>query len=111
MSTNAKTMPTRSELSARAARFVIFRDKSGRYRFRFVASSGRIVFSSAGGYGSRQEAVEAVESVRRGASTAIIGRRKPSLVDHILFGPDWPEEMYDEVNRRSKEPSRPPVEF
>lgn len=111
MDTNAEAKPSRSESTAAAARFVIFRDKSGRFRFRFVASTGRIVFSSAGGYGSRQEAMEAVESVRRGAGTASIGRRKPSLVDHILSGPEWPEEMYDEVNRRSKEPSRPPVEF
>jgi len=105
------TRPTQAESLGGAVRFEIFRDKSGRFRFRFISPSERVVFTSAGGYESRQEAVDAVESVRRGAGTASIGRRKSSLVDHILSGPAWPDEMYDEVNRRSKEPSRPPVEF
>ncbi|MCV0394230.1 MAG: type II toxin-antitoxin system Phd/YefM family antitoxin [Rhizobiaceae bacterium] len=37
--------------------------------------------------------------------------KKPTLVDHILSGPEWPEDMDEEVRRRTKEPSRPPVKF
>jgi prevent-host-death family protein len=37
------------------------------------------------------------------------GGKRKSLVDHILSGPEWPEEMIEAVNRRSKAPSRPPL--
>ena len=36
---------------------------------------------------------------------------KKTLVDHILSGPEWPDEMIEEVNRRSKLPSRPPLDL
>lgn len=38
-------------------------------------------------------------------------KNKPSFIEHLLSGPEWDDEMYEEVNRRSKEPSRPPIEF
>lgn len=37
--------------------------------------------------------------------------RKPSFVEHLLSGPEWDDEMVEEINRRSKVPSRPPVDF
>jgi prevent-host-death family protein len=32
---------------------------------------------------------------------------KPSLVEHLLSGPAWDDDFIEEVNRRSKRPSRP----
>lgn len=37
--------------------------------------------------------------------------RKKSLVEHILSGPEWPEEMTEAINRRDKSPSRPPLDL
>lgn len=37
--------------------------------------------------------------------------RKPSFVEHLLSGPEWDDELVEEVNRRSKTPSRPPIDF
>ena len=37
--------------------------------------------------------------------------KKPSFVEHLLSGPKWDDEFVEEVNRRSKTPSRPPIEF
>lgn len=34
---------------------------------------------------------------------------RPSLVDHLLAGPAWDDEMAATVTRRAKRPSRPPV--
>ncbi|MEO4001108.1 prevent-host-death protein [Mesorhizobium sp. CAU 1732] len=36
---------------------------------------------------------------------------KPNFIEHLLSGPEWDDEMHEEVNRRSKGPSRPPIEF
>jgi prevent-host-death family protein len=33
---------------------------------------------------------------------------KPSFVEHLLSGPDWDDDFVEEINRRSKKPSRPP---
>jgi prevent-host-death family protein len=40
-----------------------------------------------------------------------LSNRKPSFIEHLLSGPEWDDEFVEEVNRRSKEPSRPPIEF
>jgi prevent-host-death family protein len=32
---------------------------------------------------------------------------KPSFVEHLLSGPAWDDDFIEEVNRRSKKPSRP----
>lgn len=37
--------------------------------------------------------------------------KKKSIIDHILSGPEWPEDMVEEVDRRSKVPSRPPLDL
>ena len=36
---------------------------------------------------------------------------KASLAEFILSGPDLDDDIVDEINRRDKKPSRPPVEF
>jgi len=40
-----------------------------------------------------------------------LSNRKPSFVEHLLSGPEWDDEFVEEVNRRSKRPSRPLIEF
>jgi prevent-host-death family protein len=40
-----------------------------------------------------------------------LSNRKPSFIEHLLSGPEWDDEFVEEVNRRSKEPSRTPIEF
>jgi prevent-host-death family protein len=40
-----------------------------------------------------------------------LSNRKPSFVEHLLSGPEWDDEFVEEVNRRSKQPSRPLIEF
>ena len=32
---------------------------------------------------------------------------KPSFVEHLLSGPAWDDDFVQEINRRSKKPSRP----
>ena len=36
-------------------------------------------------------------------------RERPSLVDHLLAGPAWDDDLVDAVNLRAKVPSRPPA--
>jgi prevent-host-death family protein len=36
--------------------------------------------------------------------------RTPTLVDHLLSGPAWDDELLESINARAKTPSRP-VEF
>ncbi|MBX3579117.1 MAG: type II toxin-antitoxin system Phd/YefM family antitoxin [Rhizobiaceae bacterium] len=57
----------------------------------------------------------------RGKRTALIisaedydrlSDRKPSFIEHLLYGgPLWDDELVEEINRRSKTPSRPPIDF
>lgn len=56
----------------------------------------------------------------RGERTAVVlsaedydrlKEKKPSLAEFILSGPRLDDEVVDEINRRSKKPSRPPIEF
>jgi prevent-host-death family protein len=36
-------------------------------------------------------------------------RERPSLVDHLLSGPPWDDDLVEAVNFRAKSPSRPPA--
>ena len=38
-------------------------------------------------------------------------KAEPSLAEYLLSGPDWDDDFVEEVNRRSKLPSRGTVEF
>jgi prevent-host-death family protein len=40
-----------------------------------------------------------------------LAARKPSFIEHLLSGPAWDDELVEEVNRRSKTPSRRPIDF
>jgi prevent-host-death family protein len=37
--------------------------------------------------------------------------KKPTLAEYILSGPRLDDDIVDEINRRNKKPSRPPLEF
>lgn len=56
----------------------------------------------------------------RGARTAVVlsaedydrlNEKKPTLAEFILSGPKLDDDVVDEINRRNKKPSRPPIEF
>jgi prevent-host-death family protein len=56
----------------------------------------------------------------RGARAAVVlsvkdydrlQEKKPTLAEFILSGPKLDDDIVDEINRRSKKPSRPPIEF
>lgn len=47
-------------------KFVIYKDRSGEWRWRLVARNGRIVADSGEGYTRRRSAVRAANSVLRG---------------------------------------------
>jgi prevent-host-death family protein len=42
------------------------------------------------------------------AYDALVAER-PSLVDHLLADPPWPDELVEAVNMRAKKPSRAPI--
>lgn len=52
--------------------FNVYRDQTRRWRWRLVASNGRIVADSGQSYGRRNECVEAVNRTRRIANNAAI---------------------------------------
>jgi hypothetical protein len=52
-----------------AAKFELYKDKKGEYRFRLVASNGQTIATSEG-YKSKDSAVKGIESVKKNAPTA-----------------------------------------
>jgi hypothetical protein len=52
------------------ARFEVYEDAEGRYRWRLVHDNGNVLADSGQGYASRQKATEGVESVKRNAPDA-----------------------------------------
>ena len=57
---------------SRKARFEVFRDNAGEWRWRLVASNGNIIADSGEGYQSKQGVERGIESVRRSAPDAEI---------------------------------------
>jgi len=53
-----------------AARFEVYEDAEGHYRWRLVHDNGNILADSGQGYATRQKATEGVESVKRYAADA-----------------------------------------
>ncbi|GGF64317.1 UPF0339 protein [Azorhizobium oxalatiphilum] len=51
------------------AKFEIFKDKAGEFRFRFKASNGEIMFSSEG-YKTKPSAQSAIDSIKKNAPDA-----------------------------------------
>ena len=54
-----------------AAKFELYVDKGGEYRFNLKASNGEVIASSEG-YKSKASAVNGIESVKKNAATAEI---------------------------------------
>ncbi|MFG1400934.1 YegP family protein [Xanthobacter sediminis] len=53
------------------AKFEVFKDKAGEFRFRYKASNGEIMFSSEG-YKARASALDAIESIKKNAAGATV---------------------------------------
>jgi len=53
------------------AKFIIFKDTSGQYRFRLVAPNGEIIAASEG-YSTKQACLDGVAAVKKYAPTAKI---------------------------------------
>ena len=54
-----------------AAKFELFVDKGGEYRFNLKASNGEVIASSEG-YKSKASAVNGIESVKKNAADAVV---------------------------------------
>lgn len=52
--------------------FELYQDTIGEWRWRLVASNGKIIADSGGGYASKQGAKRGIKSVRNNAPTAEI---------------------------------------
>lgn len=59
-------------LEAGTPHFELFEDKGGEWRWRMIASNGRIVADSGEGYSSKSGARSAIKNVQRGAGGADI---------------------------------------
>ncbi|WP_454916151.1 YegP family protein [Xanthobacter sediminis] len=53
------------------AKFEVFKDKAGEYRFRYRASNGEIMFSSEG-YKAKASATDAIESIKKNVPSATV---------------------------------------
>jgi uncharacterized protein YegP (UPF0339 family) len=63
------------------ARFRVYEDKGGQWRWRLLAANGRVVADSSEGYGTRYGASRAVEMVRSLAVTALsVKEEDPEVV-------------------------------
>jgi hypothetical protein len=60
------------------AKFVIFNDASGQYRFRLVAPNGEIIAASEG-YSTRQACLDGIEAVKKYAPVAKIEDKTASF--------------------------------
>lgn len=73
--TPARVVTSRSEFEAGAgrsgARFEVFEDRAGGFRFRLRASDGQVLATS-GRYGTKAEARGGVESVQLAADSAMV---------------------------------------
>jgi len=54
-----------------AAKFELYVDKGGEYRFNLKASNGEVIASSEG-YKSKASAVNGIESVKKNAADAVV---------------------------------------
>lgn len=53
------------------AKFEVFKDKAGEFRFRYRASNGEIMFSSEA-YKAKASALDAVDSIKKNAPSATV---------------------------------------
>jgi uncharacterized protein YegP (UPF0339 family) len=55
-----------------AAKFEIYKDAKGEYRWRLVASNGQTIATGGEGYKAKESAKAGIESVKKNAPTAAI---------------------------------------
>jgi len=55
-----------------AAKFELYKDAKGEFRWRLVASNGQAIASGGEGYKTKASAVNGIESVKKNAPTAPI---------------------------------------
>ncbi|WP_435183030.1 HVO_2922 family protein [Halobellus sp. EA9] len=60
-----------------SAKFELFEDRSGQYRWRLVHSNGNIIADSGEGYATKQKAKQGIESVKQNASDAEVVEEEP----------------------------------
>lgn len=53
------------------AKFEVFKDKAGEFRFRYKASNGEVMFSSEG-YKAKTSAMDAIESIKKNVPGASV---------------------------------------
>lgn len=62
--------PTADTLEFGRPHFELYKDRSGEFRWRFIASNGRIVADSGEGYSSKGNAKRAIENVQSDVGSA-----------------------------------------
>jgi uncharacterized protein YegP (UPF0339 family) len=55
-----------------AAKFELYKDAKGEFRWRLMASNGQMIANSGEGYKSRESAKSGIESVKKNAASATI---------------------------------------
>jgi uncharacterized protein len=55
-----------------AAKFELYKDAKGEYRWRLIASNGQNIATAGEGYKSKESAKEGIESVKKNAAEALI---------------------------------------
>ena len=55
-----------------AAKFEIYKDKSGEFRWRLVHANGQVIASSGEGYKAKANAMGGIDSVKQNAASATV---------------------------------------
>jgi uncharacterized protein YegP (UPF0339 family) len=55
-----------------AAKFELYKDKKGEFRWRLIASNGQVIANSGEGYKTKESAKNGMASVKKNAPTATI---------------------------------------
>ena len=78
---NIKTSNTRKAGDAHmAAKFELYKDPRGEFRWRLIASNGQMIAHSGEGYKSKDSARNGIESVKKSAASATIeDKAQPTL--------------------------------
>ena len=53
------------------AKFEVYKDKAGEFRFRYKASNGEVMFASEG-YKTKASATDAIESIKKNVPSATV---------------------------------------
>ncbi|MDG3004471.1 YegP family protein [Paludisphaera mucosa] len=53
-------------------KFVLYRDKRGEYRWRLVASNGKIIATSSEGYKDKRDCQAMIDAIRKNGSATMV---------------------------------------